>query len=140
METAVGFKGLKELQSDIEKILADYPDETDRMMRRSANGFVKDCNAKMPGRYQSGKRSIPRSWKKEYSQELAVKTDVKIRNTAPHFHLVENGHRRYDFHGNPTGGFVAGKHYAEKTRKEWEEKFPEIVSEEINKLLKKGNL
>ena len=30
------------------------------------------------------------------------------KSRAPHSHLVNRGHREYDFHGQPTGDFVSG--------------------------------
>lgn len=56
------------------------------------------------------------------------------------FHLVENGHAKYDFHGRYTGGFVPGRHYAERTRQEYQEKYPELMSEKISNMVAKHNL
>ena len=37
-------------------------------------------------------------------------------------------------------GFVPGKHYAEKTRKEWQSIYPERIKKFIDKMLKDHNL
>lgn len=94
---------------------------------------------------------------------------VNISNRAPHFHLVENGHvekipvmayaihlknqspkaenrnkrpwRRKKVTGSVENrGFVPGKHYCERTRHEWREKFPEEVEKFVDKMLKDRKL
>lgn len=47
---------------------------------------------------------------------------------------------KFDFHGHYTGGFVPGKHYAERTRQEYQSKYPEMMSEKISEMLKDHNL
>lgn len=131
--------GLEELKADIESVVQKYPDEVNSKMKNLGNQFKKDCNAKMPGSYQSGKHSIPKSWQVQTDQKLHVSTEVRIRNKSPHFHLVENGHEKF-IKGKPTGGYVAGKHYAEKTRQEYEDKFPDEIKEFVNEILGRQDL
>ena len=37
-------------------------------------------------------------------------------------------------------GFVPGKHYCERTRNEWHEKYPQLVEEYVDKMLKEHKL
>lgn len=133
------FDGLNELEDDVMSLIHDYPAEASDALFEVAKEFGDDVNNKYPAYYKdSGKESLKR-WKIEGAKE-GYSHFVTATNKAPHFHLVENGHLKYDFHGHFTGGFVPGKHYAEKTRQEYEEKYPAIMEEKINALLNKHNL
>ena len=136
---AFEIRGLEDLQRDIENVVVKHPDEVNKKMKSLGNQFKKDCNAKMPANYHSGKRAIPKSWEIRSEQQAHVVTEVQIRNKAPHFHLVENGHEKY-IRGKSTGGFVPGKHYAERTRQEYEDKFPDEIEEFLDEILRGNNL
>lgn len=126
--------------SEVERYILtmDYPDETNKQMRKFANEFKKDCNAKMPAEYKEGKRPIPKNWEVKNKQVLRVSIDAEIRNKAPHFHLVENGHNMVV--RGQTVGFVPGKHYAERTREEWKEDFPDKVKDFVDEMLERRKL
>ena len=131
------FNGIDE---DLQKVVNEYPDETNKFMLREARRWKKDCNDKGYGKYTGGKRSIPKSWKNVKEENILHQvTEIQIQNQAPHFHLVENGHVKWLF-GRNTGGYVAGKHWAEKTRAEWREKFGGHVAEYLDKMLRGHDL
>lgn len=126
----VQMKGADELMEDMKTLAEDSPRELLDSLSKVAENFNDDVNKKMPGKYSE---KI-----KEWKVRGAIGTTgifATSTNKAPHFHLVENGHAKYDFHGHYTGGFVPGRHYAERTRQEYEEKYPELIQEEISYLL-----
>lgn len=129
------FNGADELIADMKKLVADYPKEASDALFEVAESFNEDVNAKMPSKY--GERI--RKWKIAGAKEGAS-SFVTSTNRAPHFHLVENGHAKYDFHGRYTGGFVPGRHYAEQTRQEYQEKYPELMTEKISNMVAEHNL
>ena len=132
----VEIEGLEDLRSKMEKCAEDFPDQANLAMKRCAADWRKDVNAKMPSSYSTGKKPIPKNWKSEYTyNRYQVCDSVTIYNKAPHWHLVENGHRKFDFHGHDTGGFVPGGHYAADTNDEWEDKFPEEINNQLDKAL-----
>ena len=128
-------KGVDELAADMKKLVQEYPKEASDALFDIAERFGEDVNAKMPGTYSDKIKKWKVSGAKEGNSHFVTST-----NRAPHFHLVENGHAKYDFHGHYTGGFVPGKHYAERTRQEYAAKYPQLMEEKINGLLKKNNL
>lgn len=134
MAESVHFIGLEGLMSDMQGLISKAPDELNKAVEKTAREWTKDCNEKMPSTYKDGKNSL-KKWKtkKEYTS-LGIISSVEVTNKAPHFHLVENGHRKF-IHGVDTGGFVEGKHYAEKTRAEYETKYPDKMQEAANRLL-----
>lgn len=137
--TRLEITGVDELVADMRAMIEQYPEEASNALFEIAESFNEDVNAKYPGNYKtSGKESLTR-WKVEGAKE-GNSHFVTSRNKAPHFHLVENGHDKYDFHGHYTGGWVPGKHYAERTREEYESKYPEMIEKSINQQLDKHNL
>lgn len=131
---SIHFIGLEGLLEDMQSMVTQSPDELNEAVIKTAKTWTKDCNAKMPSSYKIGAKGLKR-WKttKNYSPSGMI-ASVEVTNKAPHFHLVENGHRKF-INGVDTGGFVQGKHYAEKTREEYESKYPDIMQSTINKAL-----
>ncbi len=137
--TRLEINGADELIADMKAMIEEYPAEASKALFKIAEDFNKDVNSKYPGYYKtSGKASLTR-WKVEGAKD-GNSHFVTSTNRAPHFHLVENGHDKYDFHGHYTGGFVPGRHYAEKTRNEYEKKYPEKIEKAIFTELESHNL
>lgn len=161
--------GLDELQRDFNAVVEKYPDEAEKETFKQVGRFTKDVNAKFPASYKKGKRPLSKSWKRERVRTFSGYTvEVTGTNTAPHWHLVENGHElwippeRYaammagklTYTGQIHRGkrrrkekgdlmhvkFVPGKHYCELTRKEWQKKYPQTVMTFVDEMLKKNNL
>ena len=127
--------GADELVEGMKKLVAECPKAVSDALFEVAESFNEDVNAKMPGSYSDKIKK----WKIQGAKE-GTSSFVTSTNRAPHFHLVENGHAKYDFHGHFTGGFVPGKHYAEQTRQEYQDKYPKMMQEKINRLIEKHNL
>lgn len=131
------------LDDDLKKVIGQYPDKTLSFMRSEAGKWKKDCNAKgydkSTSKSKKGK-TISKSWKNIVEENnLHQVTEIQVQNQHPLFHLLENGHAKWLW-GKNTGGFVAGKHWAEKTRAEWKDKFGDHVDKYVDKMLKEHNL
>ena len=143
---SVHFIGLDGLLEDMQNMVSRAPDDINNAIVKTAKAWTKDCNAKMPSSYsgasvvdeegerKTNKASLKRWQIKKSFNSLGIIASVEVTNKAPHFHLVENGHRKF-INGVYTGGFVEGKHYAEKTRAEYESKYPDMMQSAINKAL-----
>lgn len=124
--------GLDDLESKLKLCQEKIPDQENLAMKRCARDWRKDVNSKLPSYYTK----IPKKWKSTYEYtNLGMIGSCEIANRQPEWHLVENGHRKFDFHGHDTGGFVPGRHYAADTNDEWEDKFPEVIEQELDKVL-----
>ena len=124
--------GLDELEAKLEQCQKEIPDQENLAMKRCARDWRKDINAKMPSYY----KDIPKKWKSTYEyNSLGMIAECTIASKAPQWHLVENGHRKFDFHGHDTGGIVPGRHYAADTNAEWEDKFPEELEKQLDRVL-----
>lgn len=131
---SVHFIGLDGLLEDMHVMVSRVPDDVNKAVIKTAKDWTKDCNAKMPSSYKDGSKGLKRWKTKTNYGSTGMIASVGVTNKAPHFHLVENGHRKF-INGVDTGGFVAGKHYAEKTREEYESKYPDMMQSAINKAL-----
>lgn len=131
---SVHFIGLDGLLEDMQSMLSRVPDDVNKAVIKTAKDWTKDCNAKMPSSYKDGSKGLKRWKTKKNYGSTGMIASIEVTNKAPHFHLVENGHRKF-INGVDTGGFVEGKHYAEKTRAEYESKYPDMMQSVINKAL-----
>lgn len=166
--------GLDELQNDFNKLLRKYPDDTEKEVYRLAGIFAKNVNEKLPPSYSAEKDGLSKSWHRTREKDTfggcSYTVGVEIQNTAPHWHLVENGHEvkadpqmfaaykagKLD-HSKSAGssehksrnkspklkvlGWAPGKGYCQKTRDEWEGgEFADYVGKFVDKLKKKHNL
>ena len=141
-EAELEFRGLDTLTHDFEMVVKNYPDETVSALMKTAKSFIQDTTASMPGYYSTGKRPLnsPKEWERNKEKLFTGQTAaVTITCTAPHWHLVENGHAMW-VHGKPTGLYVPGKHYVEKQSKVYKEKRPAMMRQHVDKLLKEHNL
>lgn len=129
-----------ELDKDIEKMMTEYPDASLKYLQKEARKWKKLANEKGYGKYTGGKRPIPKSWKNIKEENILHQaTEIQIQNKAPHFHLVENGHVKWLF-GRNTGGYVAGKHWAEQAREQFKDAFVYDTADYVDAFLKEHNL
>ena len=142
-ELELEFRGLDELARDFQKVVDKYPDETANALMKVGKSFIVDTCASMPSYYADGKRPLnsPKQWdrKRESSSFNGSTVAISVSCRAPHWHLVENGHRKY-INGKDTGGFVPGKHYVEKQSKVYERTLPTVMRGYVDKMLREENL
>lgn len=119
---AFEIKGADELAADIKRLLDAYPSETEIELEKVANDFKKDVNQKFDPKsnYGHSKRPLAKSWKKtKLTQTSGLTTGIELQNTAPHFHLVENGHNGQI----PISGYAMYiRNKSQSTKKETREK------------------
>ena len=101
--------------------------------KRKANSELKHVEREGDDK----KWAIKRRWGHKMVDDRLGAT-VLVWNSAPHFHLVENGHNLV--RGGRVIGFVPGKHIMEKTRHEYEDIVPERFEKMIEDVLKESGL
>lgn len=144
-EVELTFDGMEELTDALGDLARKYPDRAGELLQKNARELRKEVVRKtrdLTRSNGSSKKSLGRVGSYKISPVLGYGENqyVEVSAKAPHFHLVEHGHNKYDFHGNPTGGFVSGKHMMREAVKIHEEKFPETVSGMVDTLLKEEGL
>ena len=134
--------GLKELQKDFDAVCEKYPEEVNKFMRNQGTAFAASVRNKMPAHWAKGGPKPPKlakNWRRDVSKINDLIVEVRISCKCPHWHLLENGHKKVLW-GHRTTGFVEGFHYAEKTRAEWKTKFPAHAADFVIGLLASQNL
>ena len=82
---------IKTFMGRLDSYIKEYPLEAEKAMRKEANRMKKELVSASPvgkGR----KRKISKSWKMAINGNSSSTLEATLRNTSPHFHLVERGH------------------------------------------------
>ena len=138
------FDGLEEFQHALEKAIQKAPAQAEQTLLEVAKEFKTSAKRKANSELKHVKRegddkkwAIKRRWgHKQVDDRLGA--TVLVWNSAPHFHLVENGHNLV--RGGRVIGFVPGKHIMEKTRHEYEDIVPERFEKMVEDVLKESGL
>lgn len=106
-------KGIEGLNTDILEAAQHYPKEVEKHLKKTGDVLKKKAIEKTPDSGTDHKRKLSKSWKSEIEGMTIDSLEYQIRNTAPHYHLVERGHKMVTRKGR-TIGFVQGRHFFEK--------------------------
>jgi len=130
-------KGLDAFERTLLKTLeVKYPEEVKKKLLELANELKEDVAAKTPlgpGKKAKSKRLRYR-WKVGKVRKKGKELFIEVRNTAPHAHLVEDGHRIVTPDG-VTIGYVEGKHMLLVSTKQLEKRLTPNLQAWLNKLL-----
>ena len=138
------FDGLEEFQHALEKAIQKAPAQAEQTLLEVAKEFKASAKRKANSELKHVERegddkkwAIKRRWGHKMVDDRLGAT-VLVWNSAPHFHLVENGHNLV--RGGNVIGFVPGKHIMEKTRHEYEDIVPERFEKMVEDVLKESGL
>lgn len=141
---SIQMNGLTDFQRDLFNVATrEVPKEAPKLMRKigskarstvakKSRSLVKKKTGMYHKKLKRGKVFVG------YHGELVV----RVYNSSPHAHLVEDGHRMVDKEGNETGQFVPGKKPMDKGMREFEAS-GDVESETIkwlDELLRKNKL
>lgn len=138
--------GMDELMSNFKNLVKKYPDRAGELLVKQARELRKDVVKMVRNDTEtdgSSKRSLAKL--KEYKiskvQGLGERQYIEISGKAPHFHLVENGHKLTNKFGQPVGqGYVVGYHFMDRASKKRRIEIPEELEATIDKILKEEGL
>lgn len=126
---------LEKWQKTLQQITRDFPQESKKMLRNVGNEAKKiiSRNAKKLVRKDEGDyhRSIKRG--KIWNEDGVLIVRVYSRDRKKFW--IEHGHRIVDKNGVERG-FVQGKKVFERSENEIQQKFVQIVTEQMNKIFK----
>lgn len=109
----------------LETVQKDFTDDVEIVLNRGANRMVKGFKTNSPDSGNDHKGKLNKRWKKKiegYGKDI----HANIYSTAPHFHLVDRGHKIMDKKGHEKG-FVQGKHFLQKTIDEQQDDLQEYM-------------
>lgn len=137
-------EGLEKLQRDLEKAIKKCPIAAAENLKQLAKEFKASAKKKANAELKHVKRTdddknkaIKANWGTKTIDE-GIGMTALVWNSAPHFHLVENGHDLV--RGAQVVGFVPGKHIMEKTRYEYKDVVPERFQQMVDDILKESDL
>ena len=116
----------------LQTVQKNFPDDVATVLNRGANRMIKALKTNSPDSGKDHKGKLNKSWKKKiegYGKDI----HANIYSTAPHFHLVDRGHKIMDKKGHEKG-FVQGKFFKEKAI---DENIDDIKSDMKEKLLRR---
>lgn len=144
------FEGLEELERDLTQAIKKCPTYAGETLKELAKDFKQSAKKKANSELKHTKRegddkkwAISRRWGHKLIDENIGMTAL-IWNSAPHFHLIENGHQLVRGgkleEGGKVIGFVPGKHIMEKTRNDYKDIVPDRFEQMVDDILKESGL
>lgn len=118
----------------LETVQKNFPDDVEIVLNRGANRMVRALKTNSPDSGNDHKGKLNKRWKKKiegYGKDI----HANIYSTAPHFHLVDRGHKIMDKKGHEKG-FVQGKHFLQKTIDEQQDDLQEYMWKGVYKRVK----
>nr|DAV89351.1 MAG TPA: putative tail-component [Caudoviricetes sp.] len=118
----------------LQTVQKNFPDDVATVLNRGANRMIKALKTNSPDSGKDHKGKLNKSWKKKiegYGKDI----HANIYSTAPHFHLVDRGHKIMDKKGHEKG-FVQGKHFLQKTIDEQQDDLQEYMWKGVYKRVK----
>lgn len=118
----------------LQTVQKNFPDDVATVLNRGANRMIKALKTNSPDSGKDHKGKLNKSWKKKiegYGKDI----HANIYSTAPHFHLVDRGHKIMDKKGHEKG-FVQGKHFLQKIIDEQQDDLQEYMWKGVYKRVK----
>lgn len=114
---------IDEFTAKLDKFARDYPGDASDALEKGARKMVRGLKAGTPIGRTNHKKKLAKSWKMRMKDRHGMAPEADIRNTAPHYHLVERGvNNPKDPHGHPKPEWKAAlnkhKGFMEKAVKE----------------------
>ena len=126
----VKIEGVEEFQEKLKTVeekapdrIIDELDEEGKKLRKQAMNNTKKGKT---GNLRKGYKLLP-------VEKIKGGYQKGMTNTAPHFHLVEKGHRKVSKSGKELG-WTEGKFYLDRTVKEMEEPITEDLKDWLDEL------
>lgn len=136
MGDGLEISGLDTMQKKLNYVATKYPYESEILLTKVGNKFRNSVKKRTPDSGKQSKRKLMKSYRLSKVQGTGKDLYVEFRSTAPHFHLLERGHKVVDKNGKDTGKRVNGKLMIEQTALEYQRAFPKEVEKMVDKLIK----
>ncbi len=124
-------EGAEEFQKKLKTIEKKAPDRIIDKLDEEGKKLIKQARTNTPkktGKLRKGYKLLP-------VEKIQGGYQKGLTNTAPHFHLVEKGHRKVSKSGKELG-WTEGKFYLERTVKEMEEPITQELENWLDELFR----
>lgn len=136
------FTNIEEFINSIDNVMKEFPKLSEKHLRKMGNVLKKNAQdatpigkdnySNIPDKKEQKKaenKHMKKRWRGKITG-VGTKIQYELRNTSPAYHLVERGHVLKSKKGKVLG-YVQGKHFFEKTEKEFEAS--NTIDNEMNK-------
>jgi hypothetical protein len=135
------FKGFDELQNSLKDAIKKYPDMAEDRLEVISKKFKNRVIEITHQAVKTHSGRFVKGFKLGKIRCYGMNMEKDFRGTAPHFHLIENGHRLTDKNGKSVGkGWVPGYQIVKQARDEYAEKLPAEMQGLIDDIVKECGL
>lgn len=137
MSDGIQIKGAQELEEKLRRVMERAPDRIDIQLEKMGRKLRKMSKDKTPVSDKEKARHLKDQYKLSQPELIPDGSghQIKMYNTAPHFHLIEKGHKIVTTSGQVIG-FVNGRFMVEKSVQELEEEVPAELEKWLDDLFK----
>lgn len=144
MSMEFDISGLDELTECLQKVVKRYPDKAMETMEKTGKKFKNRVIKITHSAVDQITGNLIKGYKLDPVEGYGLNTQVNFRGTAPHFHLIENGHNQVVGKSKKKAGrvvgFVPGRLIVHQAREEYKSQLPIILEETLTELLKESDL
>lgn len=147
---AVSITGIGELMEEMQDAIKKYPDIAKEALEVSGKKFKNAVKKETRSATFTHTGNLQKGYKLDGVEGYGPYMHINFRATAPHFHLIENGHELVSQRtkkgkklksGGQSIGFVPGRLIVAAVRADFSEnRFPEEMEKAMEKLLKESHL
>ena len=141
--------GMEELQADLLRAVRAEPGMARTALEKAGKKFKSAVIKETYSAVEKKTGNLAKGYKLDQVEGFGNNMHINFRATAPHFHLIENGHNQVSQktrkgkklrNGGEVIGFVPGRLIVSKVRVEYGTEFPKEVAKQFNKMLRENNL
>lgn len=141
--------GIEELQQDLLRAVRAEPGMAREALEKAGKQFKSTVIKETYSAVEKKTGNLVKGYKLDPVEGFGNAMHINFRATAPHFHLIENGHEQVTHktkngkklkNGGRNIGFVPGRLIVSKVRVKYATKFPEEVAKQFNKMLEENGL
>ncbi len=138
-DTGFNLNGFTELQDSLQKAIKKYPDMGAERLENISKDFKKRVIQITKQSVDSHTGKLIKGFKLDKMRGFGVNMEKDFRGTAPHFHLIENGHNQVTKDGRNVG-WVPGRLIVKQARDEYAEKMPQEMQKLIEDITRECGL
>lgn len=147
--TEVEIQGFRELQEDLLRAVRRYPDMAQKALEQEGKQFKKDVIKETSSAVFKKTGNLAKGYKVDPVEGFGAGMHVNFRATAPHFHLIENGHEKVTQKtrrgkklesGGRNIGFTPGRLIVAAVRARYTVKMPLDIKERFETMLRECGL
>lgn len=145
----ISLNGLEELQADMKKAIQLYPNKAEEALEKAGKDFKRKVVKETKVAVNRKTGNLLKGYKVDPVSGYGLNMETNFRGTAPHFHLIENGHElvrpktrkgKKLKNGGQTIGFVPGRLIVRQVRNDYARIFPDTMRKVCDSILRESGL